>query len=214
MLYTGRCPPPGHRRPHGCTGGGVGVDAAVHLQHDGQAAAVQFGPHGGQTFGGLGQEGLTAETGLHAHDEHQVHLVQVIEQFFHRCAGTDAQAGAAAQFPDGAQHSPGVLAHPFGFQVNGDEVCPRRGEILGVEGRVLDHQVHVVEGIRQGLVQAAEYRGTIADVGDEVAVHHVDVQHIRAGIQGGTALRGQIGKVGRQDRYAQFCLHSSKFLYP
>ena len=108
---------------------------------------------------------------------------------------------------DGLQHRLGVLADAFGFQMHGDQVSPRRSKVLGVEGRVLDHQVHVVKGVGQSLVQALEHRGAIADVGHKVTIHHVNVQHVRTGVQGGPALCGQIGQVGRKDRHTQFCLH-------
>ena len=60
---------------------------------------------------------------------------------------------------------------------------------------VADHQMHIVKSIRQGLVQAFEHRHTEADVGHKVAVHHIVMQHLCAGIQHHAAVRTQFAKI-------------------
>ena len=76
---------------------------------------------------------------------------------------------------------------------------------FGILQRVADHQMHVIEGVGQTLVQALEHRHAKADVGHEVAVHHVVMQHLRTGVQHHAAVRTQFAKIGRKDRRTYDC---------
>jgi len=72
----------------------------------------------------------------------------------------------------------------------------RLDERLCILQRVADHQVDIIERVRHGLVEALEHGHAKTDVGHKVAVHHVIVQHLRAGIQHHAAVRTQAGKIG------------------
>jgi len=79
------------------------------------------------------------------------------------------------------------------------------GKSLGILLGVGDHQVDVIESVRQGLVQALEDRDAKADVRHEVAVHHVIMQHLRTGIQHHTAVCAEMAEVSRKDRRTDRC---------
>ena len=144
-----------------------------------------------------GHELLAAEAGLHAHHQHQVQLVQIGGQRLRGGAGLDGQARLAAQRLHGIQR---LLDIVLAFQMEVVQGGTRLDEGFCVLQRVADHQMHIVKGIRQGLVQALEHRHAKADVGHKVAVHHVVVQHLCTGVQHRAAVRAQLAKISRKDR--------------
>ena len=75
-----------------------------------------------------------------------------------------------------------------------DHVRPRLEEALDVELRLLDHQMAVE---RQPAVRAAglDDGRTDGEVGDEVAVHDVEVEEVRAGLDRGD-LFSEFAEVG------------------
>ena len=79
------------------------------------------------------------------------------------------------------------------------------GKSLGVLLGAGDHQVDVIESVRQGLVQALEHRDAKADVRHEVAVHHIIMQHLRTGIQHHAAVCAEMAEVSRKDRRTDRC---------
>ena len=85
-----------------------------------------------------------------------------------------------------------------GLVVHADPVGPGVGkggdELVGV----LDHQV-AIERQAGGLAQALDHRGADGDVGDEMAVHDVDVDDGAAAALGRGNLVGQVGEVGGED---------------
>ena len=68
--------------------------------------------------------------------------------------------------------------------------------------RILDHQVNI-QRRRDVLAQRGHHRRTDRDVGHEMAVHHVHVQHGCASLQRGSNLLGQAGEISRQNRWRQ-----------
>lgn len=56
----------------GAGGGGVEIDAAVHFDVIGEAQRIPQAPQALQFGQRLGHEGLAAEAGLHAHDQHHI----------------------------------------------------------------------------------------------------------------------------------------------
>ena len=146
---------------------------------------------------GRGHELLAAEARLHAHDQHEVQLVEVVAQLFHRGAGLDGHAHLAALGLDGVD---GLLDVVVALEVEVEQAGTGLGKSLGVLLGVGDHQVDVIESVRQGLVQALEHRDAKTDVRHEVAVHHVIMQHLRTGIQHHAAVCAKLIEISRKDR--------------
>ena len=188
----------------GLAGGRVGTDAAVHLHKALKAAAVDLRPQQGDLVQRLRHELLPAEARLHAHHQHQIQLVQPGEHRLGRGAGLHRQAHLAAQLADvldgcvqlvlGAQH----IGFAALLDVEGDQARARLGKRLGISIGVGDHQMHIVKRVGQGGVQALQHRHTKADVGHKVAIHHVIVQHLGAGVQHHLAVSAQTGEIGRE----------------
>ena len=87
-----------------------------------------------------------------------------------------------------------VNAHPVGAGIG-----ESRDELVGI----LDHQV-AVERQFCCLAQAAYHRRPDGDVGHEMAVHHVHVDHRAAAALGSRNLVRKMRKISRKYRWQQF----------
>ena len=86
-----------------------------------------------------------------------------------------------------------------GLGMDGDDVGPGLGE--GVE-EIVDRRNHQMDVERLGAVRAKRLHHRRADrqVGDEMPVHHVDVDPVGAGGVDRAHLLAEAGKIGGQDR--------------
>ncbi len=89
-----------------------------------------------------------------------------------------------------------------GLPVHDDRVGARAREVLDPPLRALDHQVHVEDAVAavHEVPERVNDQGADRDRGHEVAVHHVHVDHARAGVHHGLHLLAEAGEVGREDR--------------
>ena len=141
-----------------------------------------------------------AKAGVDAHDEDVVHHGKDFNQGLDRRGGVD---------DDGRQHVvlgdvlEGAMEMAADFLLDGDQVGAGSGE-GGDEGvRVLDHQVAVERKLGDG-AERFDHRGAKGDVGDEVAVHHVDVEDGGAATSGCGNVVGEVGKVRGEDGGCEF----------
>ena len=81
-------------------------------------------------------------------------------------------------------------------------VGARIGEAFEQDGRVVDHQMAVEEELGALAERPHDHR-TDGEVGDEVAVHHVDVEQVGR-VGDAIHLGRELSEVGRQDRRRQF----------
>jgi hypothetical protein len=79
--------------------------------------------------------------------------------------------------------------------VKADGVGPGLGEPWGVFQGVLDHEVGFHRKVRMGPYRLHD-QGPDRDVGDEVAVHNVEVKEIGAGLLRPADLFSETGEVG------------------
>ena len=167
--------------------------AAVHFDSKCQAElAADFGQPA-DLVERKGDEFLPAEAGIHAHDEN---VVDHGEDF---CDEIDARgrvednARLHAVVKDHLERAVQVRA---GLVVDADPVGARLGKGGDVIVGVIDHQV-AVEGQARGLAQAGHHGRADCHIGDEVAVHDIDVDDRAAAALGRGNLIGQMGKVRR-----------------
>ena len=146
-----------------------------------------------QLFQRRGHELLPAEARLHTHDQNEIQLVQIRGQRLRGRARLDGQADLAPLRLDGVD---GLLDIVLTFQMEILQRGPRLCKRLGISQRAADHQVHIVERRGHPLVQALQHRHTKADVGHEMAVHHIVVQHLRPGVQHHPAVCAQLREIG------------------
>ena len=143
----------------------------------------------------VGNEFLAAKTRVHAHDEHEIYCVQNVFQHTDRCGGVEDYAGTRAQalnVTDGAVQMRG------GFVVDGNLIGTGFDEDGREEIRTGDHEVDVEDQFG-GLADGLHEGRTQSEVGDKMAVHHINVKH-----GGPTALYvgdvlAQAGKIRRED---------------
>ena len=160
---------------------------------------MQFPPERGKPCRRFGQKRLPTEAGFDAHDQDKVDFTQIREDCLHRGGRAHADAHPATCFADRRNHSGRIPPHAGGFDVERDERSARFGKVDGVPGRVVNHQVDIIIGIGQCAVQAAEHRRAIGHIGHKMAVHYINVQHIRPGFQRKAALVSQMGQIGRKN---------------
>ena len=95
-----------------------------------------------------------------------------------------------------------------GFRVHGNDVCTgfRKGRHEDIDGR--DHKMDI-EGLAAVRPQGLHHAGPDGQVGDEVAVHDVNMDIIGAGFVDRAHFFAQSGEVRRQDRgrYTGALLH-------
>ena len=98
--------------------------------------------------------------------------------------------------------SDGALEMGQGFDVEAHPVRARVGEGVDVAVGVLDHQVDVQ---RQpgGAADRLDHRRADRDVGDEVPIHHVEVEERRPAALGPRDLLGEAAEVRGEDRRSE-----------
>jgi hypothetical protein len=154
-----------------------------------------FGPH-------RGDEALAAEAGVDAHQEDEVAELQHVGDRLDRGvrvehgAGEHAPARVVGQAADLLEVAMEVAA---GLGVHGDHVGAGAREVGDVALGLLDHEV-TVEGAGSERAQRLDDERADGDVGDEAAVHDVDVDPVGAGAVEGADLGAEAGEVGAEDR--------------
>jgi hypothetical protein len=155
------------------------LDAAVDLEPDLAAAAVDQLAHAPDLGQRRGDERLAAEAGVHGHEQHHVDLLQHVVQPVERRGGVQHQpwpAPVLADEPDGAVD---VLAR---LGVERDPGGARLREVRHDPVHWLHHQVHVDRRGDAGLAQRLADQRADRQVRHVVVVHHVEVHEV------GTAL--------------------------
>ena len=169
------------------------VDAPVHLDIERIPGGVGRPADLGDLGNHLGHERLAPETRKHRHAQHQIDQSEVGLDRLERGVRVGGQPDPEAQ----VAHLPDQGLGLADFDVDGAAVGPGVPERLEIAGRVGDHQVAVEEQVGV-LAQRGHHRWADGQVGDEVAVHHVDVQPVGAGLDLADRL-GQPPEVRRQD---------------
>src|SRR5690606_14074192 len=141
-------------------------------------------------------EGLAAEAGVHAHDEDEVDVVDDVLEHRDGRGGIDGDAGALALGADRLQRP--VQVRPC-LGVDGDDVGAgaREGSDVGIDRG--DHQV-AVEHLGGQRAQRRHHQRPDGEVGDEMAVHDVDVDIVGATLVDGPDLLAEAGEIGGEDR--------------
>lgn len=90
-----------------------------------------------------------------------------------------------------------------GLLVHGYPVRARLGKLGNKPIGVLDHQMHIKDGISHR-PQPFNNRRPNRDVGHKMPIHHVQVNDGCAAFDGGENVIGQVGKIGRENRRCEF----------
>ena len=174
------------------------VLAAIDLDHRIEAAlgahladAPDLGQH-------LGQEGLAAESGIDRHHQDDVAEMQDILDEFRRARRVDHNARLLAERADLAEH-PVQVDGGAGLGLDQQVIGAGVGEGSEIALGLDDHEMDV-ERLCRRAANGLEHDRADGDVGNETAVHHVDMDPVGPGRVDGAHLLAQAREVGRQDR--------------
>ena len=171
-------------------GAGLGVDSAVDFEAELEAGLAAPGVELGDLGQHVAAEGLSAEAGLHGHDEKEIDLGEEGLGEFGRRAGVEHEAGLATELADAGEQCAVIDG---GLEVEADEVGAGFGEGLHEVLGVVQHEVDVEKEAGHLAAELGDHLRAEGEVGHEVAVHDVQVQPRRAG---GRDLRGALGQAG------------------
>mmetsp|Transcript_15097 Transcript_15097/g.63516 ORF Transcript_15097/g.63516 Transcript_15097/m.63516 type:complete len:252 (-) Transcript_15097:8-763(-) len=169
-----------------------GSEAAVHLDVDLRvplAERLDLGHH-------PRLELLPAKPGLHRHDEHHVNKARVADGVDSLRGGSGLERHANLH----ARRAGPIAQHGGGFvhlDVEGEHMSPGVLEGLDVVPGVGHHQVAVEESVGV-LGEALHHRGAEGEVRDEVSVHDVQVEPVRAAVDDLHGLVRHAGEVGSE----------------
>jgi hypothetical protein len=186
-------------------GDSLEIDAAVDFNAKIEFA---FGAHAdkcGDFVEGIWNEFLAAESGIDAHHEHVVNEVENFGKHFHGSSGIEDDAGLAAV---GADEMKRAVKMDAGFLVNGNPVSTGIGEFGDEEIGILDHQV-AIEGNRDDFSEPLHDGRANGDVGNEVAIHDVDVEDGAAAVDGQLRFGAELREIGGEDGGGEFDFHEA-----
>ena len=166
----------------------MAFDVVDHL-----ADVLDFGEH-------AVDELLMAEAGIDRHHQHQVDVGEDFDQHLGRRGRVDRHADALFQPGDALDRAVQIL---ISFPVDDERIGAGLGKGVDEQIGIVNHQVDFQRQTGHG-PQRFDDRHSHGQVGNEVAVHHVDVDAIGSGRFGLGHLRAQSGKIGRQDRRSEF----------
>jgi len=146
-------------------------------------------------------EVLAAEAGIHGHDQNVVDDVENFVEGIYWCSGIDDHSRLASVRTDEMERAIEVDA---GFLMDGNPVGAGLGEGFDEVVGIFDHQVAVEWDVADGFAQRGDYRRADSDVGDEMTVHDVDMEHGAASVDGGLCLGAELGEVGGEDGGCEF----------
>ena len=140
-------------------------------------------------------EALAAEPGVDAHHEDQVNLFDDVLQALGGGAGVQHDTRFAPQVLDLVHRAVQVDGGGAGVRVDGDDVRARLGEIRHAKLGFHDHEVAIQHLVRHR-AERVDDEGADGDVGHETAVHHVDVDPLRASLVSGLDLFWGLNREG------------------
>ena len=188
--------------------GGRGIDPSVDFEDRGAGVPVGQFPGSSEPFESDWHERLSTESGLDAHDEDEV---DVLDPSFD-------QRIEVAQRPNGNTQSdpePMSLRGHGGridlqLGVHGALIGSGFGERFEIGQGIGDHEVRVEKGTG---VRADRFyqRRTERDVGDEVPVHDIEMEHLGTGTFYGADVSTQRGKVRTENRWEDTGLVAEMF---
>ncbi len=179
----------------------VHLHAPVDLQADVAAGSLDTLTRLLELLQRRGNEALTAEAGVHRHDEDHVDLVHDVVEVVQRRGRVEHQACLASLAVDQLQAAVDVLG---GLGMEGDVAGAGLGEVADDAVHRLHHQVHVDDRVDAVLAQSIAHQGTDGEVGHIVIVHHVEMDEITPGCKDIVTLLPQLCEVCGEDGRRQY----------
>mmetsp|Transcript_12155 Transcript_12155/g.25887 ORF Transcript_12155/g.25887 Transcript_12155/m.25887 type:complete len:282 (+) Transcript_12155:147-992(+) len=174
----------------------IDLDTPIDLETAIQTVLVDELPCRAGLVEGSGNEGLSAESGVDAHEEDDVELVLDKLGILQGSGGVEDESGLASAVLDQLEGSVDVVG---GLGVEGDVRGAGIDKVVdgGVDGA--DHEMHVDGGGDAVIAEGLAHHGSDGEVGDVVVVHDVEVNDIGAGLEHVIDLLAEFGEVGGED---------------
>jgi len=153
-----------------------------------------FGAHAGECGNfvqGIRNEFLAAEAGIHAHDQDVVNEIENFSERFNGSGWIEDYAGFAAMRSDEVKRA---IEMDAGFLVDGHPVGAGFGKFGDEEIGIFDHQVAIERDFELFAQRAHDGRAD-GEVGNEVAVHDVEVQDGAATVDGLLGVDGELREI-------------------
>lgn len=157
------------------TGGIFQGNTPVNFYMDVQAQLMNHFPELFDLLEGMRYEGLPSESGIDAHDQHGIDILQDLRKRMDGSMGIDGDPRLHTQ---GLNLLDIAVKMRAGFEVHDEVIGSRFAEIGGVSPRFFYHQVNVTGFLGGG--PYLFYDGhTKADIGHKTTVHDVQVEPVR-----------------------------------
>ena len=191
-------------------GYGFEIDSPIHLNAEIEFAFVTHAGECGNFVEGIGNKFLAAKTGIHAHDQDVVDKVENFRERLDRRSGIENHTGLASVRGDEVE---GAVKVNTGFLMNGNPIGPSVGKFGNEQVWIFDHQV-TIEGHVELFAKGANDRRADGEIGDEVAVHNVQVKDGAAAVDRLLGVGGKLRKIGGKNGRRKFDLHGMVWLLP
>ena len=156
----------------------------------------------------MADEALGGKAGVDGHKEHHVEVPEDVLEERDGRMGIEGHTDAHAGIADGVD---GAVEVGAGLVVDGHHVGAGVGhladEFLGLD----DHQVHV-RGLVADVAEGVHDREAEGDVGDEDAVHDVDMQPVGLAAIDHLHVAAEVHKVGRKERWGYEMVHCALYI--
>ena len=175
---------------------GLGIDPAIDLDDDLQTRL------GDPVCDRLdlpqlaGDELLSAEARIDGHHQHEVDVLEHIIERLGRGRRIERNAGLLAERLDVLERA--VEVRPS-LGMDGDDVGAGLGESVEEQVDRRNHQMDV-ERLRRVRAERFHHARADGEVGNEMAVHHVDVDPVGARLVDRADFLAELGEVGGEDR--------------
>jgi hypothetical protein len=151
---------------------GVVMDAPVNFNAEAEPARLPGFREQFNLLQGREDKGLATETWVHAHDENMVDQGKNFVERLDRCGRVNYHSGLTSMCCDQMK---GAIQMDAGFLVDGDPIGTRFCKCGDKLVRSFNHEVTIERNFRD-FAKRGQDRWSDGDIGDEVAIHHVDVE--------------------------------------
>ena len=176
-------------------GYGFQIYSTIYFNAEIEFAFCAHACQGGNFVQGIGDEFLAAEAGIHAHDQDVVDEVEDFGEGFDGRGGIEDYTGLAAVRSDQVE---GAIEMDAGFLVHGDPVGAGFRKFGDEEVGIFDHEM-AIERNFELLAERANDGRADGEVGDEVAVHDVEVEDGAAAVDGLLGFGGELREIGGEN---------------
>jgi hypothetical protein len=184
-------------------GDGFEVDSTIHFNAEIEFALRAHAGERGDFVQRVGNEFLAPKTGIDAHHQNVMDEVEDFRKRFDRRGGIENYAWLAAVRSNEVKRAVEMYAS---FLMDRDPVGARfskfRDEVIGM----LDHEMAIKRNL-EVFAQTGDHNRADSEVGNEVAVHDVEMEDGAAAFDGLLGVSGKLREIGGENGRRKFDIH-------